>query len=344
MTVFPDWREPVALLRAAYERRPTPAQRVLARQRGVALAGDEPPPVVLAMLWDSLAEPLGRRLPEAASARQLDYLRALGAEAERPALAGLTRRVASAWIDHLLDREMVARLEELALRRGDLVLYRRKAYRERADLDGAEFVEETHVVSSISATGRVNFKKTHQAASGFWGSAFALERPARASWPRHVSVIARADETSSREVTRHLAQMKGAVVDGERPRHGDEPHPRRSKAMLALWARALVRLQYDDSLQILWAAIPREELTGSPTEAEDAAQVVGALGGSAPDADTVRVTLLCTESGPDVVEIVPYPLPTTPGEAVHFGIPGELAAGTHKLINSVKAVQRHRLA
>jgi len=40
----------------------------------------------------------------------------------------ITRRVASAWIDHLLDREMVLMLEELALRRGDLVLYRRKAY------------------------------------------------------------------------------------------------------------------------------------------------------------------------------------------------------------------------
>lgn len=187
MSVFHDWREAVAGLREGHGPA-TPAQRILAARVGVEVYGCEPRGVVAANLRNTVAVPLGWNEPEPATQRQIEYLAALRPdEAAQPWLPELTRGTASAWIAYFLARRTIAALEALQPRPGDLVLYRRKLYETwLLNPDEQELREETHVISSISASGRVNFKRVHH-------STTALSGPARSGWPTQMEIIARAD-------------------------------------------------------------------------------------------------------------------------------------------------------
>lgn len=303
--------------------------------------------MVAAILRDTLATPLGLDEPELASPRQVQYLIALrGEHAERPWLPELTRGTASAWIRYFLSRRTIAALEVLELRRGDLVLYRRKLYEPRlADIGEEKLREETHVVSSISDCGRVNFKQTHQPSLG-------LGRAARSAWPTNLALIARPDVAGERGLPAKAAARHVPIGDAVPLRHLELAGgpSQRSLSVLKLWGRALVKLRYDRDFEIVWAPLTRRDLPGCPTEDRDAAEVVAALRTSAPDADVVAllregiegvaVTLACSSDG--IGELVPTAEVVATGEILQFGLDGNLEAVEAMFIERVRDLQRRR--
>jgi len=207
MTTFSDWRAALAALEDAHGLA-SGHQRDVADRLEVPLAGREPRPVVDAMLQDQFWGRLGHP-PEPASARQRDYLDTLLVETiseeqvwgqqheattatylislrdeKTGQLLPLSWRRASAWIGHVLARRTMAALERLEPAPGDLVLCRRRFRRYYCPGDVRR--KETHVVSSISNTGRVNFKQTQQSYQG-WNP------PARHAWPTDLEMIAPAE-------------------------------------------------------------------------------------------------------------------------------------------------------
>lgn len=185
MSTYRTWEGATKALARSFPP-PNGEQKLLAAGAGVRLDANDPGVVVAARLCDALAERLELRAAFPASERQIAYLRALANErlAAR-SLDKFTRRVASAWIHYLLAHRNIALLRELEVERGDLVSCQRPVY----DYYGSRSIErtctETHVVSSISDSGRVNFKRTLQPLSSDFMT------PARSAWPSALAVVAR---------------------------------------------------------------------------------------------------------------------------------------------------------
>jgi hypothetical protein len=154
---YPDWQEPVRLLELSIGLS-TPAQRALADQFGLTLGGDEPRGIlgvmleerILPLIWDV------DTAPEIASERQRNFLRTLGiaSAANCPAL---TKRLASAWIDHQLTIRTIESLRRLQIRTGDAVIKRTVWRRHLPGIPPHETFEICYV-SSIGANGMVYFK------------------------------------------------------------------------------------------------------------------------------------------------------------------------------------------
>lgn len=180
---FPDWREPARLLAVSYGP-PTPEQVALAAHAHIDLPDDTPHDVAGALLLDALARTLTLNPAQAPTAAQLEYLHDLGHQ-WRLAPWRATRRVASALINVLVSRGRVGSLETLRPAHGDLVgVARRTGGPHEHEDDEVPFLVEpaprplpsSLVISSVSDTGRVNFRGG----------------PGLAAWPEHVTMLARA--------------------------------------------------------------------------------------------------------------------------------------------------------
>lgn len=186
---FLDWREPARLLAVSYGP-PTAEQVALAAHAGIDLPAGTPHDVAAALLLDALARSLTVAPAQAPTAGQLEYLHDLGHE-WRLAPWRATRRVASALIGVLVSRGRVGALETLRPFRGDLVAVARRVGGIESDDDVPFLLEPTPrplpptvVVSSVSDSGRVNFRG---------GSGLA-------AWPEHVTMLARASDVFSDEL------------------------------------------------------------------------------------------------------------------------------------------------
>lgn len=181
---FPDWREPARLLAVSYGP-PSPEQVALAVHAGIDLPDDTPHDVAAALLLDALAATLTLHPALPPTAGQLEYLHDLGHQ-WRLAPWQATRRVASALIGVLVSRGRVGALERLHPAHGDLVGVARGGGPHRHEDDDPTFLAvpvprplpSSLVISSVSETGRVNFRG---------GSGLA-------AWPEHVTMLARAAE------------------------------------------------------------------------------------------------------------------------------------------------------
>ena len=151
LVTFPDWHEPVRLLRAGCGPS-TDEQRRIAAALGCPL-GNEPRDVLAASIEAWLEPALWGRSPLPVTERQWAFLRELGHVAgER----GLVRPVASAWIQHYLSLRTAEGLESLGLRAGQRVHIDRKF----TDPDTGEItsINDEGTVSSIGANGLVYFR------------------------------------------------------------------------------------------------------------------------------------------------------------------------------------------
>jgi hypothetical protein len=186
---FDDWREPARLLAVSYGP-PTAAQVSLAGHAGLDLPTDTPHTVAAALLVDALALTLVRAPASPPTRAQLRFLRDLGHD-WRGAPWKATRRVASALIVVLVSRRRAAALGDLRPVAGDLVGVARPP-RHDEDLIGfggsvQRPLPPSLVVSSISGSGRVNFRG---------GSGLA-------AWPEHITMLARAADVWSDAARRH---------------------------------------------------------------------------------------------------------------------------------------------
>lgn len=131
---------------------PRPAQLTLAQTVGLTLVGDEPHNVVAAMLEDHLRPIVWNVDPAPATDRQIQFLRHLTATTR----SGLSKNVASAWIDHHLALKTRTRLAALQLKEGDAVIKSQRFH----DPESGQPIEilDYCVVSSIGANGLVYFK------------------------------------------------------------------------------------------------------------------------------------------------------------------------------------------
>jgi hypothetical protein len=173
---FYDWREPARLLAASYGP-PSAAQVALAAHAELDLPLETPNTVAAALLMDALAPTLVRAPASPPTRAQLLFLRDLGHD-WRGAPWKATRRVASALIVVLVSRRRALALEELRPVVGDLVGVARPP-RHEEDAPHAPLPRpfpSSVVVSSISGSGRVNFRG---------GSGLA-------AWPEHITMLARA--------------------------------------------------------------------------------------------------------------------------------------------------------
>jgi hypothetical protein len=154
---YTDWQESVRLLELSTGPFTT-TQRTLAEQFGMTLQGNEPNGVVGVMLEERLMPLIwsAEAAAELASERQRNFLRALGAASTADSTS-LTKRVASAWIDHHLAIKTADSLRRLQLKTGDAVIKRSVWRKELLGIPPHETLE-FHYVSSIGADGLVYFK------------------------------------------------------------------------------------------------------------------------------------------------------------------------------------------
>jgi hypothetical protein len=179
--VFSDWREPCRRLEHRTGR-PTVEQLALARQLGLALDGNEPHDVVAVMLEEHLQPTVWGTEPEPASVRQLSFLRDLNAILP----AGITKGMASAWIEYHLALKTIRSLEKLRLEAGDAVI---KASTFRASLaDSMRLFLEYFIVSSIGADGLVYFRGGNGKCAWPTSLRRATEDDSPAEYPRFESV------------------------------------------------------------------------------------------------------------------------------------------------------------
>lgn len=150
---FPTWHEPLRLL----EQNTGPAtdqQRELADTVGLALAGTEPRGVAAILLEEHLQPLIRGGESERATDRQRAFLVELGSRVADD--AGLTKRTASAWIQHHLALRSIESLRRLALVRDDTVI-KRTRWRHPETERLCETLDYA-VVSSIGADGMVYFR------------------------------------------------------------------------------------------------------------------------------------------------------------------------------------------
>lgn len=149
MATYSDWREPVELLEARINEKPTTEQLDLAALVALPLQGDEPRQVVAAMLQDHLTPMIHGEPTRPASDAQRDLLKSLldGDFRELP-IEEMTSKVTFAWIEHLIFRERVAHLRRLKLKAGDKVWVGHQVVSDR----------KPWTISSIGAAGRIHLK------------------------------------------------------------------------------------------------------------------------------------------------------------------------------------------
>jgi hypothetical protein len=150
---FPTWHEPVRLL----EENTGPAtnqQRDLARTVGLTLVGTEPRGVAAVLLEEHLQPLIRGRQSERATERQRAFLVELGSRVADD--ADLTKRAASAWIEHHLALRSIEYLKRLALARDDVVI-KRTRWRHSETGRLCETLDYA-IVSSIGANGMVYFR------------------------------------------------------------------------------------------------------------------------------------------------------------------------------------------
>ena len=152
-----EWSEPARLMEA-HIGPVTQAQQALAAAVGFAMPQDLPRGVAALMLEDHLLPRIwadSAHDPSPASEKQVAFLEVLSND--RALQHGiLTKRVASAWIDHYLTRRNLLRLCELKIRSGDKVT---KIETWANQVTGEMHSRDTeHVVSSIGGSGLVYFK------------------------------------------------------------------------------------------------------------------------------------------------------------------------------------------
>lgn len=188
---FDDWREPARLLAVSYGP-PSEAQVALAAHAELDLPSDTPHTVAAALLMDALAPTLVRTPASPPTRAQLLFLRDLGHD-WRGAPWKATRRVASGLIVVLVSRRRALALEFLRPAVGDLVGVTRPPRHEDDTLTTGPLsrpLPPSLVVSSVSGSGRVNFR----GGSG------------RAAWPEHITMLARAADVWADAATRHQQQ------------------------------------------------------------------------------------------------------------------------------------------
>ena len=168
---FPTWHEPVRLLEESTGPA-TDQQCELASTVGLALVGTEPLGVAAVLLEEHLQPLIWGGESERATDRQRAFLVELGSRVADD--AGLTKRTASAWIQHHLALRSIDCLRRLALVRDDAVIKRtRWRYPETKRL--CETLDYA-IVSSVGADGIVYFR----GGNGRWGWPSSLTRaPAR---------------------------------------------------------------------------------------------------------------------------------------------------------------------
>lgn len=129
----------------------TDEQRELAARVDLML-GDEPRAVAAALLDDHLEPAIRGTRPLDATDRQRDFLHQLGfSHADQP---GLTRGVASAWIDHLLTLQTIDHLIQLQPARNEAVIVRRVTEFEGKRMESLDY----KYISSIGSGGLLYFK------------------------------------------------------------------------------------------------------------------------------------------------------------------------------------------
>lgn len=151
MPSYPDFHEPVRLMSEAVGPA-TDEQRQLAAKVGLALDDEVPRAVAAALLEEHLEPAIRGTLALEATDRQREFLDSLGSE--RAAQPGLTRGVASAWIDHELTSRNIDHLIRLQPSKNDAVIVASKI-----DFEGkrTEFLDYKRV-SSIGPDGLIYFK------------------------------------------------------------------------------------------------------------------------------------------------------------------------------------------
>lgn len=150
---FPTWHEPVRLLEESTGPA-TDQQRELASAVGLALAGTEPRGITAVLLEEHLQPLIWGRESERATDRQRTFLVELGSRVADD--AGLTKRTASAWIQHHLALRSIECFRRLALVRDDPVI---KRTRWRHPETGRLYETLDYaVVSSIGADSMVYFR------------------------------------------------------------------------------------------------------------------------------------------------------------------------------------------
>jgi hypothetical protein len=150
---FPTWHEPVRLLEESTGPA-TDQQRELASTVGLALAGTEPRGVAAVLLEEYLQPLIWGEESERATDRQRAFLVELGSGVADD--ADLTKRTASAWIQHHLALRSIENLRHLALVRDDAVI-KRTRWRHPKTERLCETLDYA-VVSSIGANGMVYFR------------------------------------------------------------------------------------------------------------------------------------------------------------------------------------------
>lgn len=150
---FPTWHEPVRLLGESTGPA-TDQQRELASTVGLALAGTEPRGVAAVLLEEHLQPLIWGGESERATDRQRAFLVELGSHVADD--AGLTKRTASAWIQHHLALRSIESLRRLTLVRDDAVI-KRTCWRHPETERPCETLDYA-VVSSIGADGMVYFR------------------------------------------------------------------------------------------------------------------------------------------------------------------------------------------
>ena len=208
----PDWRAPLALLRAQLA--PVTTDQVkLADYLGVHLPRRMPTALAAAVLRDALGPTIGAP-PRPPSPDQLEYLHDLTAWATRADLAPSTHAVASALLTLRITRRAMECLQALHPRTGDLVTeWRRSDLRPDQEMDPQRF----RLIASISDDGTVHF----QGGAG------------RRAGVHRIELIYRADDQSAEAI-----RARG-IAENDARRHSEAS--RRSEALNSVKVGRLTR-------------------------------------------------------------------------------------------------------
>lgn len=162
-----DWREPVRLLEET-NGPATPEQHDLAILIGMALRHGEHRKIATALLADRVEPAIYGREVSPATNEQLAFLGRIAKK--ESSFRGVSKRVASAWIDYYLAEQAIADLRALRLQRGDRVI---KTEQVTFEGESPSTFVHSHTVSSIGANGRVYF--TGGNGAGGWPSQLRSE-------------------------------------------------------------------------------------------------------------------------------------------------------------------------
>jgi hypothetical protein len=193
---YASWQEPVRLLELSIGPS-TSSQRALADRLGFPVQGDEPYGILGVMLEEHIRPQIwgAEAVGEPASERQRRFLKSLGG----PDIANsprVTKRLASAWIDHYLAATTAEFLRRLQLKTDDAVI-RRTTWNKTVPTIAPHEMFAYHRVSSIGADGLVYFKGGN----------------GKCGWPSSLRLADPEDDPTSYPQTRPLGdEGKGALA------------------------------------------------------------------------------------------------------------------------------------